>query len=41
MSEIRGTVSIPIDFVVADEDYIKEAIRGHYLPTDEGTYYSG
>ncbi|MFA5270154.1 MAG: hypothetical protein WC400_00855 [Patescibacteria group bacterium] len=41
MSEIRGMTNLPIDFVVADEDYIKEAIRGHYLATDEGTYYSG
>jgi len=41
MSEIRGAANLPIDFVVADEDYIKEAIRGHYLSTDEGTYYSG
>lgn len=41
MNEIRGTTDVPIDFVVADEDYIKEAIRGHYLTTDEGGYYSG
>lgn len=41
MGEIRGTTDVPIDFVVADEDYIKEAIRGHYLSTDEGSYYSG
>ncbi|MBN2585312.1 hypothetical protein JXA59_01530 [Patescibacteria group bacterium] len=41
MNEIRGMVNISVDFVVADEDYIKEAIRGHYLTTDEGPYYSG
>jgi hypothetical protein len=43
MGEIRGATNLPIDFVVADEDYIKEAIRGHYIATDDGTgaYYSG
>lgn len=41
MSEIRGLVGVPIDFVVADEDYIKEAIRGHYLSGESGAAYGG
>ncbi|OGB74201.1 hypothetical protein A2V68_00270 [candidate division Kazan bacterium RBG_13_50_9] len=31
MGEIRDECEVPVDFVVADEDYIREAIHGHYL----------
>lgn len=31
MGEIRDQSDVPIEFVVADEDYIKEAIHGYYL----------
>jgi len=38
VDEIKRLVSVPVDFVVADENYIKEAIRGHYLTTEDSVY---
>lgn len=35
LGELAAQFDIPLAFVVADEDYIKEAITGHYLVKEE------